>query len=184
MFCFTHVHVTYASHPFIQTSFLHHVYIHRFINTTKSNAHSIIINLLFRQLTESRSAPVDEILAQKYQYVSRVHQLHNNYTFFSTREPDSGSYFHWTGSQTVCTETVLTLVYCTYRKISGMYETPIKHVTRFSKGGPFPFHLRLRTFTTPLHHQDTFLNWFRPIAWIHVHRHVCWELGQSLLSVL
>lgn len=36
------------------------------------------MNLLFRQLTESRSAPVDEILAQNYQYVSQVHQLCNN----------------------------------------------------------------------------------------------------------
>lgn len=30
------------------------------------------MNLLFRQLTESRSAPVDEIMAQSYQYVSQV----------------------------------------------------------------------------------------------------------------
>lgn len=30
-----------------------------------------MINLLFRQFTESRSAPVDEILAQICQYVSK-----------------------------------------------------------------------------------------------------------------
>lgn len=35
------------------------------------NAHPNM-NLLFRQLTESRSAPVDEILAQNYQYVSAL----------------------------------------------------------------------------------------------------------------
>lgn len=56
------------------------------------NAHPIM-NLLFRQLTESRSAPVDEILAQNYQYVSQVHQLCNylnlkaSLNFFMVRWP-------------------------------------------------------------------------------------------------
>uniref|UniRef100_A0A3B4V027 Uncharacterized protein n=1 Tax=Seriola dumerili TaxID=41447 RepID=A0A3B4V027_SERDU len=50
-----------------------------------------------RPRTESRRAPVDENLAQNYQYVSQVHQLHNNYTFFY-KEHDLMRYFR-IGSQ-------------------------------------------------------------------------------------
>lgn len=61
---------------FSQTSF-HHLLNPSLEQPNLLNAHPIM-NLLFRQLTESRSAPVDEILAQNYQYVSQVHQLCNH----------------------------------------------------------------------------------------------------------
>lgn len=62
------------------SNLLLHAYIYPFTippsayHSSQFNSHPI--NLWFRQLSESGSVPVDEILAPKYQYVSPVHQFH------------------------------------------------------------------------------------------------------------
>lgn len=81
MYCFIDVYMTYS--PFLlHTDIIPLSLLQPSVYQPNQLSAYPIINLLFRQLTESRSAPVDEILAQSYQYVSQVHQLHNNYTFF------------------------------------------------------------------------------------------------------